>query len=353
MRAPRAVAAVTAALVCGVPAAAGAAVDPGDATVVAVIDSALNPYHVDFGPVEGLPTDRPPHEWLSGFPSPDSFAGYEKLRLTPGADEQTPVADLHDSDLEKWNGVTRSTRGAAHYRWLPGTKVVGLLDFAGNRGYGSLGAHGTRAASVAVGRRHGTCPDCLLVFLSYATPADGEAAIEWALEQPWIDVITNSYGFSAVQRDRLYSGSDTEAQRRASERGQTIFFSAGNGQNNDYMVPNTTLFSSQEGPDWTITVGGVASDGSNWTGTGKPADVAGPSRAIRVREARRSAGPARSAGRRTPPPCSPGPSPARSAWRAPRSPDRRASRSTVAWRRGRRRWPAGRGAPPASWGTGC
>jgi hypothetical protein len=250
---------------------------PEDAVVVAVIDSALNPYHHDFDAVPGLPADRPPHEWLPGFPDPSAFASYEKLRLTRSADPAQPVAPLHDADREKWADVPQSTREEPHLRWLPGTKVVGLLDFDGaSGGHGTLNDHGTRVASVGVGRRHGTCPDCLLVFLDYGTAAEAEQAIEWALDQPWIDVVTNSYGFSLVQRDRLYSGSDTEAQRRASERGQSVFFSSGNGQQNDYQVPNTTLFSSQEGPDWILTVGGVDPEGHDWSGTGKPADVAGP-----------------------------------------------------------------------------
>lgn len=244
--------------------------------VVAVIDSAINPYHLDFRPVPGLPAEQAPHEWLPGFPEPTSFASYTRLRPTLSSDPDEPVADLQKADAARWNQVRTSTRGAAHYTWIAGTKVIGLLDFAGNNGYGPLTGHGNNTAAVSVGREHGTCPECLLVFITYSGAAQGEAAIEWALSQPWIDVISNSYGFSAVQRDRLYSGSDTEAQRAASERGQTIFFSAGNGQNNDYLAPNTTWFSSQEGPDWIITVGGTASTGHNWTGTGKPADVAGP-----------------------------------------------------------------------------
>ena len=49
------------------------------------------------------------------------------------------------------------------------------------------------------------------------------------MRQPWIDVITNSYGFSTGVRDRIYDGGNAEVSRDASERGQTIFFSAGNG----------------------------------------------------------------------------------------------------------------------------
>jgi hypothetical protein len=40
-------------------------------------------------------------------------------------------------------------------------------------------------------------------------------------------------------------------------------------------VPNSTLKSSQEGPDWVVTVGATDPNGKDYTGTGKPADVAG------------------------------------------------------------------------------
>jgi hypothetical protein len=258
-----------------------------DAVVVAVIDSALNPYHWDFlaskmpqakdaDPVNDLALDAAPDTWLPGFPNTGVFTTYEKIRLTLDQDDpDAEVWDLHNEDEAKWDEVRRSSRTAVHYYWAPDTKVIGMLDFAGNRVYGTSGAHGAMVASVSVGNDHGTCPECLLVFISYSDAASAEAAIEWAMDQPWIDAITNSYGFSFQGRDRLYSGSDVEAQRTASERGQTIFFSAGNGLQNDFLIPNSTLFSSQEGPDWIITVGGTSPDDGNYTGTGKPADVSG------------------------------------------------------------------------------
>jgi hypothetical protein len=76
-----------------------------------------------------------------------------------------------------------------------------------------------------------------------------------------------------VLRDRIYAGSDTESQRAAVDRGQSIFFSAGNGVDGAFVATNPTLFSSQEGPDWIITVGAINPDGSS-PGSGKPADVA-------------------------------------------------------------------------------
>jgi hypothetical protein len=37
-----------------------------------------------------------------------------------------------------------------------------------------------------------------------------------------------------------------------------------------------TLFSSQEGPDWIVTVGAISPQGNRYSGSGKPAKVAAP-----------------------------------------------------------------------------
>jgi hypothetical protein len=260
-----------------------------DATVVAVIDFKFVPYHWDFlaskmpqanddDRSNDIPLDRAPHKWLPGFPNPSkAFASYEALDLT--LDEKhpdAPVEALAAQDAAKWEEVDTSTADELHYYWLPDTKVIGALDFAGDHMRGTPTDHGTGTTSVSVGNLYGTCPECLLFFINIKNQEDGEPAIEWALDQPWIDAISNSYGFSAAARDRLYSGSDVAAQRKATQRGQTIFFSAGNGQDGSFVAPNTTHFSSQEGPDWIVTVGAVSpGTHGSYTGAGKPADIAG------------------------------------------------------------------------------
>jgi hypothetical protein len=258
-------------------AAPAPAADPppgiGDATVIAVIDSAMNPYHWDFlaakmPPGQGLPLSTHPSEWLPGYP-----ADAQRMSLTLDATKATTdPATLVAKDRAKWDAVKPGT-----VYWFPGTKVIGAMTYSPTaKIVGTTGEHGVGTSSVAVGNIHGTCPECLLFFIQYGDRAGAEAAIEWAEQQPWIDAISNSYGFSLVSRDRLYSQSDTEAQRAATERGQTLFFSSGNGQGNDFVVPNTTTFSSQEGPDWIVTVGAVTQGAHDAiTGTGKPADVAG------------------------------------------------------------------------------
>lgn len=282
----------------------------GDATVVAVLDYGLNPYHWDFlssrmpqhkngDPSDDLPLQRPPHEWIPDFPDPaKEFAQYGSLKLT--LEEKNAQAGLEGQkakDQAEWSKVAQSKPGGLNYYWIPDTKVIGAMTFSGStKIVGVDSDHGVGTTSSSVGNLHGTCPECLLLFIELGSVADSEKAIEWAMDQPWIDVITNSYGFSAAYRDRIYSGSNVEAQAKASTRGQTIFFSAGNGNDGAFVVPNTTSFSSQEGPDWIVTVGAVSPGENNYyyknspnsldapnqtsyhgsySGHGKPSDIAG------------------------------------------------------------------------------
>lgn len=229
-----------------------------------------------------------------GIPSPSSFAGYSPLTLSlPGDDPKQTQESLYTKDAAQWATVKGSRPGAIDYRWIPGTKVIGAMSFetletdrpvdqvafGGDPTiYGSGGAeHGMGTTSVAVGNVNGACAECLLVFIQYTSMESAERALTWAMQQPWIDAISNSYGFSALiaARDRIYNDTDVVTERAASERGQTVFFSAGNGVENAFTVPNSTRLSSQEGPDWVVTVGAVSPTGNDLTGTGKPADIAG------------------------------------------------------------------------------
>ncbi len=271
----------------------------GDVTVVAVIDSGFSPYHQDFlaskvpSDITSLPLTKAPDTWVPGFPKPSAFKGYSPLALTLNGADGTSMATLYGQDKAAWASVKPSGSAGIDYRWIPGTKVIGALTFGAEATdktvdrtafsksptiYGTGGAeHGMGTSSVAVGNVHGACPSCLLVFIQYTTQASAERALTWAHNQPWIDAVSNSYGFSAgvAVRDRVYNGTDVVTERKAADRGQTTFFSAGNGLENAFTVPNSTLTSSQEGPDWVVTVSAIDPNGKDYTGTGKPADVAG------------------------------------------------------------------------------
>ena len=264
---------------------------PGDdAVVIAVIDSGFSPYHLDFradgmpqaktrSKADDLPLSKAPHTWLSGFPKPSAFASYKAMPLTLPKDPKADMAALQREDIDSWAGITQSEGSKVHLRWIPGTKVIGAASFAADtpRVYGTGGGeHGMGTTSASVGNIYGACPECVLVFLQASTGAEYEAALSWAMKQTWIDAVSNSYGISTglVVRDRVYNGSDVALMRKATERGQTVFFSAGNGVTNDFITPNGTLLSSQEGPDWIVTVGATDPTGVDYSGSGKPADVA-------------------------------------------------------------------------------
>ncbi len=260
--------------------------------VVAVIDGGFNPYHLDMvgsmmpqhldaDPRNDLPLDKAPHLWIPGFPAdPEAaFASYNRIGLNLSyaeipseIDEGLNSNDLYNADKAAWGDVKGgSTAASAHYNYFPGTKVIGMVNTGGGNAFAAT-SHGVGTSTVSVGNIHGSCPECLLVFLNNG---GGEAANDWVMAQDWIDVQTNSYGYSTVMRDRMYAGSDVDAQKEAVTNGQAIFFSAGNGQGNTFTVANPTLFSSQEGPDWIVTVGAIDPAGRNsYSGHGKPADVA-------------------------------------------------------------------------------
>lgn len=251
-----------------------------DVVVIAVVDSMFNPYHWDFlaehmpqltnEGLDALPLDEDPVGWLAGHPGSDTFASYTPLELTLMPDDpDSSVHDLYNRDQAEWEQVKTSTADEVHMHWVPGTKFVGFVNFGTGDGFAPQ-SHGTGVTSVSAGNYYGTCPECLIVFVN----GFGEEANEWVLQQDWIDVQTNSWGLSLIMRDRLYAGSDVDLQREGSERGQAVFFSAGNGQANTFTAPNPTLWSSQEGPDWIFTVGAIdPEERRSYAGHGKPADV--------------------------------------------------------------------------------
>ena len=273
-----------------------------DVVVIAVIDSGINPYHFDYlasqmpqhqntDAADDLPLDQDPATWLAGHPGAAAFASYQPLNLTLSDDPNFRSTDLHALDQAEWNKVQLSSgteNADVHMVWMPGTKIIGHVAFPGaligdpvtsaliGQSEGPIDtwaseSHGIGSSSVSVGNIHGSCPQCLLVYVH----GTSEEANEWVAKQDWIDAQTNSWGASTVFRERYYNGSNVELQREAVDRGQQIFFSAGNGQGNAFVVPNTTLLSSQEGPDWIVTVGAIdPEDGSSFSGHGKPADLA-------------------------------------------------------------------------------
>jgi hypothetical protein len=299
----------------------------GDATVVAILDyqpfSAYHwdllgskmPQHQDHTPHDDLPLDEPPDRWLPGFPTAKerTWAIHElpidlERAETPGAKR----VDLWRADRHVWADVRRSaTASAANYYWIPNSKVIGALTFGSDGLDGDRkltdevtantthwDAHGVGTTSNAVGNLHGACPECLVVFIEVDVssiellpeghdPRAAEQALQWAMSQPWIDVIETSWSLSATPftRDRIYNGGDEtlHASKVAAERGQTWFVSAGNGHDSQGAVATTSYTSSAQGPDWNITVSGIdVANDRNTMKTGAPqyVDVVSPTTTV-------------------------------------------------------------------------
>jgi hypothetical protein len=229
--------------------------------VIAIVDTGFNAYHSAFRR-EGM--DVHPSEYVSGYPSDPAAvvvtrdAPYEVARF---ADEGRVWSKLEQRKLY----------------WFPGTNVIGAISFGEeNHGVGRRdpwpiiddSSHGTMTSSVAAGgiRRDGssfgTNPDALLVIVE----GMGHEAVEWVRSQPWIDLMSlsfgNPFGLPVTFPVSLPNASGPErtgeefmhTRRFVLEDGRTACSAAGNGI--EGLVPVSSI-TSTGGPSWMITVGGA------------------------------------------------------------------------------------------------
>ena len=238
-------------------------------TIVAINDTGVNPYHVEFS-AETYPDPdvlaltgnftRHPSEYIPGYPK-DAQA----IRMTRGQG-YFPAADS-----KLWKLKSSSNPGGLEFGkmyWIPGTKIVGAIQpgtfscsncTAGAHVILDDDGHGSGSTSVSTGNRYGYCPTCLLVVskgLSSAMTASSGL--------PWVDIQSNSWGTVAnlpldlgFQLAGLDPGKTT---RTAVERGQTVLFASGNGSGNAFESPSPTYGTSTAGPDWNVVVGAIRRD---------------------------------------------------------------------------------------------
>lgn len=277
------------------PAAPVAAVASGDAfVVIAVVDTGVNPYHtafrastyprnVDADASNNVDFSAHPSSFIPGFP-----ADAPSIPLTFTAPNYNSAVAADDA---VWDSLDERK-----LYWIPGTKIIGAYDGTGT--FAAIGGtvddftpildengHGTGTASLAAGHTqayHALCRECLLVVV------EGTGGFEWAISQPWIDIVSNSYGATAnvgiPTGGTLTSANDPG--RIAAEKGKSILFASGNGADGGFTVPVATYTSSTVGPSWFVRVGGHTScqPGSSVNGlceapvyqAGKPADLTGP-----------------------------------------------------------------------------
>jgi len=238
-------------------------------TVVAINDTGVNPYHVEFS-AETYPDPdvlaltnnftKHPSEYIPGYPK-DAQA----IRMTTGQGYFPPA------DAKLWALKSASSPGGLEFGkmyWIPGTKIVGAIQpgtfsctncTAGAHVILDDDGHGSGSTSVSTGNRYGYCPTCLLVVSKGLG-----SAMTASSALPWVDIQSNSWGSVAnapVDLGFQLAGLDPgKTTRVAVERGQTVLFASGNGSGNAFESPSPTYGTSTAGPDWNVVVGAIRRD---------------------------------------------------------------------------------------------
>lgn len=270
-------------VLAALPAAAVDAVGPtpGQA-VVALIDTGINPYHLEFRSSDPR-FQQHPSTWIPGYPADTPAL---ELTFDAGSWEEAVSADC-----EVWATVEPET-----LYWVPGTRIVGGISFvegqiptctAGELS-GSLvldtQGHGTMVASRAAATTYGACPTCAIVAVqmpasvNLANPAGSEDgpinAIRWtATQSSWIDVQSNSWGpivpfWSPTEHAGLLAShprfvSAVEAVSQA----QPAFWASGNGAAfRGGVLGHPTVLTPQATPSAIMVGGHDSGNVTTWPG---------------------------------------------------------------------------------------
>ena len=164
--------------------------------VVALIDTGINPYSPAFRDTSPLGR-KPPWKYIPGYPK-----NTPALRLSLGLSYDKAVK----MDAHIWERVE-----ANKLYWIPGTRIVGAISLgSGGTNCPEVEAppastatpgdcperrilddfgHGTMTASRAAGSPHSLAPDARIVVIEGL----GAGSVNWAAEQGWIDVQSNSW----------------------------------------------------------------------------------------------------------------------------------------------------------------
>jgi hypothetical protein len=228
--------------------------------VIAFIDTGINPYSDDFKPVPGEPATHP-STYISGYP-----ATTPAINLNCNATSNIPSACAGDFSSVQMNKLY----------WFPGTKIVGAISFGGDQYWAPTpilddNEHGTASTSVGAGDVVGTCTYCLIVTVEGL----GDQSLAWATTQPWIDIVSNSWGATGNAGTPAGSCQGGNCQSKAmTQQGGTVLFAAGNGYENAFVTPEQGYTSPYAGPDWHVVVGAATTYGDgDVAGSGKPVTV--------------------------------------------------------------------------------
>ena len=221
----------------------------GARVVVAVIDSGINPYHPQFrrdGAV--LP--------LGDFVNAATGLQPRVIDLSDSGDYRHRVDVLDDA---AWESI-----GKGELVWFKDTNVM-AISIRGPEDNGAQSTINSTAAEVTNHRvrdvnGHGTAtastvlsnfPDALVVMIQITTGGGLADATKWAAGQPWIDVISTSWG---AQGNIPTLTQTPRFTKQAYDAGKVVVNSAGND-------PSPLPTDYQDGPHWVIAVTGSQVEG--------------------------------------------------------------------------------------------
>lgn len=201
--------------------------------VVAVVDSALNPYHDFFYAGSPIYANAAPAGVTPEVLAELGVAAADRVQLSRSGDIAADVA----ADAAFWDRVEH---GRPY--WFQGSNVVAVSyceePLRPLQPQADKNAHGT-GTSAAVLKAN---PEAVLLFVeACATPDPAE--LEYALAHPAVDLLSFSYNNGLPT-------SEAGAYRGVVELGKLIFQAAGN-----YPIP--VLYQGGAGSWWTIGVSGI------------------------------------------------------------------------------------------------
>lgn len=224
--------------------------------VVAHIDSGINPYSLAFRDNSKL-AKKHPASYIPGFPG-DAEALNLSLDL--------PYEEAIEKDKAIWAGVE-----SKKLYWIPGTRIVGAISLGaggtcsaespppanGNGGCSEHRilddqGHGTMTASRMAGAPSSLAPNARIVSIEGL----GAGSVEWAADQGWIDVQSNSW-LSLVPPpvNGRVTDSTSEAFRYAASKMITLGASGNGTAYLAGLAPTPTYLLSTAAPG-VILVGG-------------------------------------------------------------------------------------------------
>ncbi|MDP3859198.1 MAG: S8/S53 family peptidase [Stagnimonas sp.] len=204
--------------------------------VVAVVDSALNPYHEFFYAGSPIYPDSAPASVTPEVLAELGVASANRVRLTRSGDL---AADL-STDAAFWNRVERGTP-----YWFEGSNVVAVSNceepFRPLQPQADKNPHGTGTSASMLKAN----PEAVLLFFEACEmPVGPDAeALEYVLTHPAVDLLSFSYNFGLPT-------TEPSSYRGVVEFGKLIFQAAGN-----YPIP--VPYQGGAGSWWTIGVSGI------------------------------------------------------------------------------------------------